>query len=70
MGWWHFLLNVTGSSNESSNWYAFWSGFAGDIPIVGGVFVLARHHNCAQPGCWRLGHAHRNHRCRRHDVKE
>jgi hypothetical protein len=55
-GVWHFLLTITGISNMSSQWYAFWSGFGSDLPVVGGVLVFVHHHNCHTPRCPRMGH--------------
>lgn len=52
--------------------YNFWSGIASDISeltLMGGAVALLRHHNCEQPGCWRLGHRHPEHGrpvCRKH----
>jgi hypothetical protein len=52
---WHFILQITGVDNPSGKWYAFWSGFASDIPLVGGLILLFRKHVCHQPGCYRIG---------------
>lgn len=49
------FLHVTGSDNVSGRWYGFWSGFGGDLPIFGGLYVWLRHHNCHQLHCWRIG---------------
>lgn len=51
---WHLFLHLTGSDNVSGPWYGFWSGFAGDIPVLGIGVVLWRRHNCHEPGCWRI----------------
>lgn len=73
MTWlWHEALRLTGSDNVSGAWYGFWSGFAGDIPLIGGVLLLWRRHNCHVRGCWRLQwRAHGQHvLCRRHHPSE
>lgn len=54
------LSQETGTSNEASRAYAFWSGIGGLVTILGGIATgLAtyyRHHNCHDPACWRFGH--------------
>lgn len=52
---WAWLLHVTGVSNESDRWYAFWSGFGSDLGELAAVGVLLRRFNCHVAGCWRLG---------------
>jgi hypothetical protein len=48
LGWHEFFpwfLHVTGTTNESGRWYAFWSGFGsdiGEITIAGAVIDMAR----------------------------
>ena len=57
--------------------YQFWSGIAGSfltsIPGWVAVVVLyARHHNCTEKRCWRLGHPDPEHGhpvCRVHQHK-
>lgn len=54
----HWLAVHTGTSNEASPYYAFWSGFGSDlseIAIVGAVLGGYRKHNCHAKGCWRIG---------------
>lgn len=46
---------VLGLDNVSGRWYAFWSGFGGDLPIFAGLGAFVLHKNCHTPGCWRLG---------------
>lgn len=49
--------------------YQFWSGIGSGSPILAGFAVWAKHHNCHQSGCWRIGHHHPDHGlpvCRRH----
>jgi hypothetical protein len=36
--------------------YQFWSGIGSGSPILAGVAVFLRHHNCSTKGCWRPGH--------------
>lgn len=52
---WHWFLHVSGSDNVSGPWYGFWSGFAGDLAIFGGLFHYTRKHNCHVQWCWRIG---------------
>lgn len=51
---WHWFLQVTGTDNEASRWYAFWSGFGADF-TEGAVFLsivaFYRRHKCQS--CWR-----------------
>lgn len=58
MGVWHFLLTVTGTNNEGSYWYGWWSGFAGDIPEFAILALLWRKINCHAKGCYRIGLHH------------
>lgn len=55
---WLWVLEVTGSLNSSSKAYNFWSGFGGDVAILGSVLaapvLLYRKHNCGVRWCWRL----------------
>lgn len=55
----HWLLHVLGIDNVSGPAYAFWSGFGGDIAIVGALLwapvVLLRKHNCHTKSCLRIG---------------
>lgn len=55
----HWLAHVLGLDSVSGYWYAFWSGFGGDLAIVGTLLsaplVLLRKHNCAVRKCWRIG---------------
>lgn len=56
---WHWFLHVSGSDDVSGEWYGFWSGFGGDLAIIGallwGPVVLLRKHNCHVARCWRIG---------------
>lgn len=55
--WWWVEIH-TGATNESGAYYGWWSGFAsdlGEITLLGGAWLLYRKHNCATPGCWRIG---------------
>jgi hypothetical protein len=57
---------------EHGNGYAWWSGPGsdiGEVTLVGLLVAAYRHHNCGEPRCWRLGHAHPEHGqpvCRKH----
>jgi len=50
----HGISDIFGTSG-TTGWYAFWSGFAADLPLVGGAYLLARKHNCHTHRCWRVG---------------
>lgn len=56
--WWDGVIQFLGVKDEGSRWYAFESGsgaiILGDLPLIGGLLVLVRHHNCEIPGCLRL----------------
>jgi hypothetical protein len=58
MGVWHFLLTITGTWDESSYWYAWWSGFAGDLPEFAILAIVWRKINCHAKGCYRVGRHH------------
>jgi hypothetical protein len=76
---WHWLLQVTGTANESGKWYAFWSGFGADF-TEGAIFVsivgIYHRHKCQS--CWRpalkggLGRVKGTHyeTCHKHTTKE
>ena len=53
------IFQILGLDNVSGPWYAFWSGFGGDLTIFAGLFAIAgsflRKHNCHVKGCWRIG---------------
>lgn len=49
------LLHVLGIDDVSGRWYAFWSGFGGDLTIFGALAVWLRHQNCHVQGCPRIG---------------
>jgi hypothetical protein len=55
---WDGVIQVLGVKNEASRWYAFESGsgaiILGDLPLLGGLILLIRHHNCEIPGCLRI----------------
>lgn len=52
---WHWFLTVTGSNNTAGTWYGFWSGFAGDLFLFGGIITIYKKHNCHVHNCWRIG---------------
>jgi hypothetical protein len=55
---WMWFLHFTGSDNENSTNYGFWSGFGSDLgeaAIFGGLIALYRKHNCHLHRCWRIG---------------
>jgi hypothetical protein len=59
MTWyWEGFLNFLGVRTEAGRWYAFESGsgaiILGDLPLLGGLVLLIRHHNCEIRGCPRI----------------
>ena len=54
------ILAMLGITDQTSAWYAFWSGLGSDMSEIGGLLALAwifwRKHNCHVKGCWRIGH--------------
>lgn len=50
-----FIAHILGIDNVSGYWYAWWSGFAGDLSILATPIVLLRKHNCHVRGCPRVG---------------
>lgn len=76
---WHWILQVTGTANESGKWYAFWSGFGADLTegaIVVSIIAFYRRHKCQS--CWRpalkggLGRVQGTHyeTCHRHTTEK
>lgn len=55
----HWLAVWTGTVNEPGPQYGFFSGFGGDVAIIGALLaapiVLLRKHNCPVRRCWRIG---------------
>jgi hypothetical protein len=58
----HWLAIHTGTADESSAYYAFWSGFGSDIAELGLLSAVAttayqtfKKYNCHEPRCWRMG---------------
>lgn len=66
MWWW--IGHVLGLDDASGVAYLAWSGFVGDISLIGAALVVLRKHQCHVKRCWRLGHhtAGRFAVCRRH----
>lgn len=54
----HFFRHFTGLDNPGGDWYLFWSGFGGDIGLLGGILIFYKRLNCHVSGCWRLGLHH------------
>lgn len=56
--YWDGVITFLGVKDEASRWYAFESGsgavILGDLPLLGGLIMLIRHHNCEIRGCPRL----------------
>jgi hypothetical protein len=56
--YWDDVITFLGGKDEASRWYAFESGsgaiILGDLPLIGGLIILIRHHNCEIPGCLRI----------------
>lgn len=51
----YWLAHILGLDDVSGPWYAAWSGFVGDVGLLGAAYALLRRHNCHQRGCWRVG---------------
>lgn len=51
-----WFFHFFGIDNESSPYYAFWSGAGSDLSYLSVFVVLFRKHNCHIQGCWRIGH--------------
>jgi hypothetical protein len=52
--WLYWFFGIGGSGPH----YGFWSGAGsdiGEITLVGAVIVAAKHANCHDKGCWRIG---------------
>lgn len=52
--------------NELANW----ATLVQTLPVLAGVGILYHHLLCQEPGCKRLGHPLRRHRCLKHEPKE
>lgn len=68
---WHEFMNIaTWPMNVGKHGgYDFWSGIGSGSPILVVIAGYARHHNCHNHKCWRLGHPHPDHHwpsCKRH----
>ena len=54
----HWLAHLVGLDSGSGYWYLFWSGFGGDVAILGSIlaapFILWRKHDCGVRWCPRL----------------
>jgi hypothetical protein len=50
-----FLYHWLGLDNASGAPYLWWSGFFGDVTILGSVIALYHKHNCHYKGCARIG---------------
>lgn len=54
---WYWVEIHTGAINEQNAYYGWWSGAGsdlGEIALIGGIFTLARSHNCHVKHCWRI----------------
>lgn len=70
----HLLALITPLDPLHGDGYQFWSGVGSGSPLLAGLFLLMRKHNCHVKGCWRLQwHPHPDHGhpvCRRHHPHE
>lgn len=73
----HLLSLITPLDPLHGDGYQFWSGVGSGSPLLAGLFLMLRKHNCHQHRCWRLAwHAHPDHGhpvCKHHhphDAKE
>jgi hypothetical protein len=48
-------MHVLGLDNAAGPIYLFWSGFAGDLGLLGASYAVLRKHNCHVQGCPRVG---------------
>jgi hypothetical protein len=51
------LMRWFGLDDPGAPFYLFWSGFGSDLSelaLLGGIFGVARHHNCHVKGCLRI----------------
>lgn len=53
-----FLAHILGLDNASGGWYLWWSGFGADVGLLAASVTYARHANCHEHHCWRLGKYH------------
>jgi hypothetical protein len=53
------MLHVLGLDSGNSAWYLFYSGIFTVITVAASQLLRgyqeARHHNCHEPRCWRIG---------------
>lgn len=56
---WHAFLHPLSANGASL--YGGVLGDLGELPLVVGVWMLWRKHNCHQCGCWRIGHTDPEH---------
>jgi hypothetical protein len=56
---WLQVLHVLGVDDPTGRWYAWWSGFAGDVTLVAAIltapYVQWKRNNCQVRRCWRFG---------------
>ena len=55
---WLQFLHITGVDDVSGRWYAWWSGFAGDITLLAAIlaapWIQWKRASCGVRRCWRL----------------
>jgi hypothetical protein len=51
----HLILHLLGLDSATGPAYLAWSGFGGDLALIGGAAGLLHRYNCHTRGCWRLG---------------
>ena len=55
---WYWIEVHTGTVNEASPYYGFWSGFGsdlGEVALLGAIAGGWHKLNCEVKGCWRIG---------------
>ena len=52
----HFIGHWLGISDEGGAGYSFWSGIGSGSPVLAGIALAVRHHQCHTAWCWRFGH--------------
>lgn len=52
------LQHILGLDNPTGPWYLSWSGWVGDLSLLGGFIIIYRRFNCHVEGCHRVGTHH------------
>lgn len=56
---WLEIIHISGVDDPAGKWYAFWSGFAGDITLLAAIlaapWIQWKRASCQVRHCWRFG---------------